>query len=72
MSLFFFFLDVDHFLNIFIEFVTILLLFYVLVFGSRAYGILALWPGIESEPPVLEGDVLTAGPPGKSLGWSSN
>ena len=30
------------FFNIFIELATILLLFYVLVFGSRAYGILAL------------------------------
>ena len=29
-------------------------------------GILVPWPGIEPAPPVLEGGVLTTGPPGKS------
>ena len=54
--------------ELFIEFVTILLLFYVLVFfGSEACGILAPRPGIEPVPPALEGKVLTTGPPGKSL-----
>ena len=65
------FLRCGPYFKVFIEFVTILVLFYVLVFGSRAYGILALWPGIQSEPPVLEGDVLTTGPPRKSLEWIS-
>ena len=35
-------------------------------FGCEAYGILAPRPGIEPSPPVLEGEVLTTGPPGKS------
>ena len=36
-------------------------------FGWEACGILALQPGIEPAPPALEGEVLTTGPPGKSL-----
>ena len=36
-------------------------------FGSEARGILAPRPGIEPAPPVLEGEVLTTGRPGKSL-----
>ena len=50
---------------VFIEFVTILLLFCALVFWPEACGILAPWPGIEPTPPALEGKVLTTGPPGK-------
>ena len=50
----------------FIEFVTILLLFYVLVFQPQACGMLAPWPGIEPRRPALEGKALTTGPPGKS------
>ena len=54
-------------LKVFIEFVTILLLFYVFwFFGPEACGILAPRPGIEPAPPALEGRVLTTGPPGKS------
>ena len=53
--------------KVFIEFVTILLPFYVLVFGPKACGILALRPGIEPAPPALEGEILTRGPPGRSL-----
>ena len=66
--------------KVFIEFVTVLLLFYVLVFfsffssssfffffGCEACGILAPRPGIVSATPALEGEVLTTGPPGKSL-----
>ena len=52
---------------IFIEFGTVLLPFYVLIFGPKAYGILVLWPGIVPKPLALKGKVLTAGPPGKSL-----
>ena len=36
-------------------------------FGHNACGILAPQPGIEPAPPALEGEVLTTGPPGKSL-----
>ena len=35
-------------------------------FGWEAYGLLALWPGIEPVKTALEGKVLTTGPPGKS------
>ena len=58
------------FFKVFIEFVTILLLFFLMFFcffGLEARGILAPRPGIEPAPPVLEGKVLTTGPPGKSL-----
>ena len=41
--------------RVFIEFLTILLLFYVLFFDYKACGILAPWPGIEPKPPALEG-----------------
>ena len=33
----------------------------------KACGVLAAWAGIKHAPPVLEGQVLTPGPPGKSL-----
>ena len=60
---FFFFLDVDHF----IEFVTILLLFVFWLFGYEACGVLAPWPGMEPTPPALEGKVLNSRvPPGTS------
>ena len=36
-------------------------------FGLKAYGSLDPWPGIYPTPPALEGEVLTTGPPGKSL-----
>ena len=49
--------------KVFIEFVTILLLFYV--FWLPAHGILVPWPGIK--PHAFEGEVLTTGPSGKSL-----
>ena len=57
--------------KVFIEFVTILLLFYGFWFlGPKAYGILAPQPGIKPTPPALEGKVLTTGLPGKSQGSS--
>ena len=40
--------------------------FMVWLFGCKACGILASPPGIEPAPPVLEGEVVTTGPPGKS------
>ena len=48
------------------EFVAILLLFYVLffVFYCEACGVLAPRPGIELTPPALKGEVLVIGPPG--------
>ena len=54
------------FLEAFIDFVTILLLFYVLFFGREACGILGPQPGFEPAPPELEGRFLTTGPPGKA------
>ena len=54
------------FFRVFIEFVTILLLFYVLVFWLKACGILAPQPGNKPTSPALEGKVFTIGPPGKS------
>ena len=54
-------------LKVFMEFVVILLLFHVLFFfGEEACGILTPQPGIEHTPPILEGEVLTTGPPEKS------
>ena len=51
--------------KVFLEFVTLLFLFYVLVFSHEAPGNLSSWPGIEPNPPALEDDVLTTGQPGK-------
>ena len=66
---FFFFKDVSVWtiLKVFIEFVTVLLLFMFWFFGSEAGGILA--PGLGTEPalPALEGKILTTGSPGKHL-----
>ena len=53
--------------KVFNEFVTIFLVFTLLVFGSKLCGILAPHPGIESTPPALEHEVLTTGLPGKSF-----
>ena len=52
--------------KVFLEFVTILLLFYVLVFWPEACGILVPRPWIEPITPALEGEVFTTGGPGKS------
>ena len=47
-----------RFFKVFIEFVTLWLRLYVLVFfGSKACGILAPRPGIEPTTPALEGEV---------------
>ena len=45
---------------------TILFLLYALIFAHEAYGILSPQPGIELAPPAMEGEILTAGPPGIS------
>ena len=53
--------------KVFLEFVTILLLFYVLEFWSWGMRDLAPQLGIEPTPPALEGEVVTTGLPEKSL-----
>ena len=64
------FYDVDHFLKSFIGFVAILLFFSVLFFfGHEACGILVPQPGIKPAPLAVKGEVLTTGPPGKSLSF---
>ena len=65
ISFFFFFLMWTTF-KVFIEFVTILFQFHVLVFGRQACGFLVPRPGIEPAPPALGSKVLTTGPPGMS------
>ena len=40
--------------------------------GQEACAIVARQPGIEPVPPAVEGEVLTTGPPGKSLTPSSS
>ena len=37
------------------------------LFGHKSRGILGLQPGTELSAPKLVGEVLTTGPPGKSL-----
>ena len=54
-------------LKVFIEFVTILLLFYVLYFWLRGVWDLSSLTRDPTCTPALEGKVLTTGPPGKSL-----
>lgn len=52
--------------NIFIAFVTILLLLLIFCFfGCKAYGILALRPRNQPVPPAV-GEVLTTGPLGNA------
>ena len=48
----------------------VLLLFMFWIFGCKACGILAPQPGIIPTSFVLEGKVLTTGPPGKSQWYS--
>ena len=66
MLLFFNYFLRERFLKFLIEIVTIFLLFYALVFGHEACGILASQSGIEPAPPALEGEGSTTEPPGKS------
>ena len=51
----------------FIEYVTILLSFYVWFLAMRHVCILAPQPGIKLSPPALEGEVLNTGPPGSPV-----
>ena len=63
-----------HFFKVFIEFVTMLLLFYGFLvfffFGHEACRILHPQPGIEPASLALEVKFLTTGPPGKSLNFN--
>ena len=63
----FFFFLMWTILKVFIEFVTVLLLF---CFGCLAPGMwdLSFWPGTESAPHALEGEVLTLDHQGSPLG----
>ena len=66
------FFNVDHF-KICIEFVTVLFLLFMFWFVSHeACRSLAPQPGMEPTPSVLEDEVSTIGPPGKSLVLSLN
>ena len=57
--------------KVFIEFVTILPPFCVLVFWPVMHvGSFAPQPGIKPTPPALEGKASTTGPPGKSPGYT--
>ena len=59
--------------KVFIEFVTVLLLFSLMFwfFGHEACGILVPPPGIKPAPPALE-EVLTTGPQGSPYGLFLN
>ena len=54
-------------LEVFIEFITILLPLCFGYFGQEACEILAPWPVFEPAPSALEGEVLTTEQQGKSL-----
>ena len=56
-----------HFLEVFLAFVTILLLFVFWGFGHEACGILASQPGLKTAPPTPEGQSLEHRTPGKPL-----
>ena len=53
--------------KVFIEFVTILILFYVLVLCSQGLWDLGPRPGVKTIPLALEAEVLTTDSPGKTL-----
>ena len=60
----FFFFDGEHFLRVFTEFVTMLLLFHVLVLWPQGMWDLSFPTGVKPTPPALEGKIFTNGPPG--------
>ena len=66
LSIFFSFIDVDHFLNVFIEFITMLLLLFIYFLGHKACNILAPLPGTELSPLASKGEFLTTVLPGGS------
>ena len=62
-----YFLDVEHFKSLYWTFCNIASALCFDFFGHEACGVIAPWPRIESTPPTLEGEILTTGPPAKSL-----
>ena len=63
-----FFFYVDQFLKSLLNLLQLRLFFLMLwLTDHKACGILASQPGIEPTHPALEGEILTTGPPGKSL-----
>ena len=66
-----YFLDcsyVDHYLKSSLNLLQYCFCYTLSFLGHKVWGILIPWPGIEpAHPPSLEGEVLTTGPPGKSL-----
>ena len=56
-----------QYFEVFIEFVSILFLFFFFLITHEVCGTLASLPGIEPVPPALEGKVSTTGPTEKSL-----
>ena len=60
-----FFLNVGHFLKSLLNFCYNIAS--VLCFGHKSPGILGLQPGTALSAPKLSGEVLTTGPPGRSL-----
>ena len=70
-----FFFDMNHFFEVFVEFLRVLFLgffffFFFLMFwffGCKACEILAPWPGVKSTPHALDGKILTTGLPGRFL-----
>ena len=65
-----FFIKMWTIFKVFLQFVTILILCYVVFFffffSHKACGIFSPWPRIHLAPPALEGGVLTTGQPRKS------
>ena len=66
-SKFFFFFNVDNFLNLYWNLLQHCFCFLFCFFGPEARGILTPQPRMEPAPFALEGRFLTTGPPGKSL-----
>ena len=62
----FFFFAVNHFLSL-LNLLQYCFCFIFWFLGHEACGILAHHPGIKPAPPALEDEVLTTGPPGRSL-----
>ena len=63
----FFFFDVEHFRSLYRTFYKYCFCFMFWLFGHEACGVIGPWPRIESTPPTLESEILTPGPPEKSL-----
>ena len=58
-------------LKVFIEFITVLFLFYVVFFWVQGMWEVGSLNRVEPVPPAVEGEVLTTGPPVKSQEYLS-